>query len=140
MTKSSRFVIATHVLALLAHGDGESLTSEWIAGSVNTNAVVIRRILALLARAGLVATQEGAKGGSRLARPAKEINLLAVYRAVEEGDLFASHPQPPNPQCPVGCHIQAALEPTLDAAEEAMAMSLAKTTVADVVRQVRGAT
>ena len=139
MTKSSRFVIATHTLALLANGDGEPMTSEWIAGSVNTNAVVIRRILAMLARAGLVASQEGAKGGTRLAMPAKNITLLAVYRAVEEGDLFASHPQPPNPNCPVGCHIQAALAPTLDAAEEAMAKSLAKTTVADVVGALRAA-
>ena len=139
MTKSSRFVIATHTLALLANGDGEPITSEWIAGSVNTNAVVIHRILAMLARAGLVASQEGAKGGTRLAMPAKNITLLAVYRAVEEGDLFASHPQPPNPNCPVGCHIQAALAPTLDAAEEAMAKSLAKTTVADVVGAVRAA-
>ncbi|MDB5313270.1 MAG: ywnA [Gemmataceae bacterium] len=49
MTKSSRFVIATHALALLAHGGGDLVTSEWIAGSVNTNAVVIRRILAMLA-------------------------------------------------------------------------------------------
>jgi Rrf2 family protein len=139
MTKSSRFVIATHTLALLANGDGEPITSEWIAGSVNTNAVVIRRILVMLARAGLVASQEGAKGGTRLAMPAKDITLLAVYRAVEEGDLFASHPQPPNPNCPVGCHIQAALAPTLDAAEEAMAKSLAKATVADVVGAVRAA-
>lgn len=137
MTKSSRFVIATHTLAMLASGEGEPLTSDWIAGSVNTNPVVIRRVLAMLSKAGLVATQEGAKGGTRLAKPANEITLLAVYRAVEEGDLFASHPQPPNPNCPVGCNIQAALEPTLDAAEEAMAASLARTTVADVVRRVK---
>ena len=108
MTKSSRFVIATHTLALLANGGGEPITSEWIAGSVNTNPVVIRRILSMLAKAGLIATQEGAKGGARPARPAADIDLLAVYRAVEEGDLFASHPQPPNPDCPVGCNIQAA--------------------------------
>jgi Rrf2 family protein len=137
MAKSSRFVIATHALALLASGDGEPVTSDWIAGSVNTNPVVIRRVLAMLARAGLVASQEGARGGTRLARPAKDVTLFEVYRAVEEGDLFASHPQPPNPNCPVGCRIQAALAPTLDAAEAAVARSLARTTVADVVRSVR---
>ena len=86
------------------------MTSDYIAGSVNTNPVVIRRILALLARASLVRTQEGARGGTTLARPAEQIDLLAVYRAVEGGGLFALHPQPPNPACPVGCNIQAALE------------------------------
>ena len=137
--KLADFVIAAHVLALLAYGKGEALTSEYMAGSVNTNAVVIRRILALLAKAGLVTTQEGAKGGTWLARPAKEIDLLAVYKAVESGGLFALHPQSPNPACPVGCNIQAALEPTLEAAEEKMEATLAKTTVADVVRRLQTA-
>jgi Rrf2 family protein len=136
MAKSSRFVVAVHVLALLAYG-GEALTSDFLAGSVNTNPVVIRRILALLARAGLVVTQEGAKGGARLARPAKAIDLRAVFEAVESDGLFALHPQPPNPACPVGGSIQAALGPTLEAAEAAMQQALAKTTVADVVRRLR---
>jgi Rrf2 family protein len=137
MTKSSRFVVAVHVLALLAYSGGGALTSNCLAGSVNTNPVVVRRILALLARAGLVATQEGAKGGVRLAKPAGQIDLRAVFAAVESDALFALHPQPPNPACRVGASIQAALEPTLDAAAAALLRSLAKTTVADVVRRLR---
>ena len=113
------------------------MTSDYIAGSVNTNPVVVRRILALLARAGLVVTQEGAGGGVRLAKSAEDIDLRAVYAAVESDALFALHPQPPNPACPVGNTIQAALEPTLDAAEGAVLKSLAGTTVADVVRRLR---
>ena len=113
------------------------MTSEYIAGSVNTNPVVVRRILSMLARAGLVITQEGAGGGVRLAKPAKAIDLRAVYRAVESASIFALHPQQPNPACPVGRTIQSALEPTLDAAEETMLESLGRTTVADVVRRVR---
>jgi Rrf2 family protein len=136
MSHSSRFVIAAHVLALLAGGDGSAITSDRIAGSVNTNPVVIRRLLALLARAGLVTTQEGAGGGSILARPAGEIDLLTVYRAVESGKLFAGHARPPNPACPVGARIQAALSPTLDAAEAAMLGTLAGTTIADVVVRI----
>jgi len=137
MKRSSRFVVATHALALLGYGDGEVMTSEYIAGSVNTNPVVVRRILAMLARAGLVATQEGAGGGVRLAKPAKDIDLRSVYVAVESDGMFALHPQPPNPACPVGRTIQGALEPTLEAAEEALLDSLAHTTVADVVRRLR---
>jgi DNA-binding IscR family transcriptional regulator len=109
------------------------MTSEYIAGSVNTNPVVVRRVLALLARAGLVATQEGAGGGVRLAKPAGEINLRVVYEAVESDPLFALHPNDPNPACPVGGSIQSALEPTLGAAEAALLGSLAKTTVADLL-------
>ncbi|MDY3558718.1 Rrf2 family transcriptional regulator [Gemmata sp. JC673] len=132
MTRSSRFVVAAHALTLLARSDG-ALTSEYIAGSVNTNPVVIRRILAALARAGLVVTQEGAGGGGRLAKPAAEITLRAVYKAVEPDALFALHPRDPNPLCPVGGGIQAALEPTLRAAETALLDSLADTSVADLL-------
>jgi Rrf2 family protein len=133
MPKSSRFVVATHVLTMLAYRDGEAMTSQYIAGSVNTNPVVVRRILSLLSKAGLVATQEGAGGGVRLAQPANKINLRAIYAAVETDPLFALHPSGPNRRCPVGSTIQRALEPTLNAAEGALLGSLAKTTVADLV-------
>ncbi len=136
MGRSSRFVIAVHILTLLAYGKGEAMTSDYIAGSVNTNPVVIRRLLALLARAGFVITQEGAKGGVRLARPAEAISLLEIYRAVESDGLFALHPQLPNPACPVGGSIQKALVPTFDAAEAAMLEELKTTSVADVVQRL----
>jgi DNA-binding IscR family transcriptional regulator len=112
------------------------MTSEYIAGSVNTNPVVVRRILALLAKAGLVATQEGAGGGVRLAKTANQIDLRAVYAAVESDPLFALHPQDPNPACPVGSTIQFALEPTLDGAETALLGSLATTSIADLVQRL----
>jgi DNA-binding IscR family transcriptional regulator len=137
MPRSSRFVVATHVLTLLAYGEGKAMTSKLIAGSVNTNPVVVRRILAMLARAGLVDTPEGAGGGARLAVPAADIDLRAVYAAVEADPLFALHPQDPNPLCLVGGNIKAALSPALDAAERAMLGSLARTTVADLVGRVR---
>jgi DNA-binding IscR family transcriptional regulator len=61
---------------------------------------------------------------------------LSVYQAVESEGLFALHPQEPNAACPVGGSIQAALVPTLDAAEAAMQNSLKKTSIADVVRRL----
>jgi DNA-binding IscR family transcriptional regulator len=75
----------------------------------------------------------------RLAKPAKEIDLRAVYLAVEPDAMFALHPQEPNPACPVGKTIQSALEPTLDAAADALLDSLGSTTVADIVRRVQAA-
>ena len=90
---NSRFAIAVHVLTFLALAGDEPTTSEYIAGSVNTNPVVIRRILSALRQAGLVTAQPGIGGGSSLARPAAEITLADVYRATEERDLFALHPR-----------------------------------------------
>ena len=136
MTISSRFAVAVHILTLLETSGGEPVTSERIAGSVNTNPAVVRRILSMLARAGLTRSQLGTGGGALLARPAAEITLLEVYRAVEEGDLFALHNERPNPRCPVGRHIQCALEESIGAAQRALEDELAGRTVADVLARV----
>jgi Rrf2 family protein len=137
MIRSSRFFVAVHALALLAHAGGGAMTSDGIAASVNTNPVVVRRVLGRLARAGLVVTQKGAKGGVRLRRRATEIELGTVYAAVEDGPLFASPPRRPNTACPVGSGLACALDPALLAAEEAVQEALARTTVAAVVRRLR---
>lgn len=54
MGSNSRYTVAVHTLLLLKDPGGEWVTSDWIAGSVNTNPVVIRRILRGLQAAGLV--------------------------------------------------------------------------------------
>ena len=133
---NSRFAVAVHILTLLEQGGGEPVTSEHIAGSVNTNPSLVRRLLSVLARAGLTTSQLGYGGGALLARPADDITLLDVYRAVDEGEVFAMHPERPNPQCPVGRNIQAALEARIDAATRAMEAELARTTVAEMSRDV----
>ena len=134
---NSRFAVAVHVLTLLEQSRGEPVTSEYIAGSVNTNPSLVRRLLGMLARAGLTTSQLGTGGGALLARPADEITLLDVYRAVDDGAPFGMHRERPNPACPVGRNIQAALETRMDAAARAMEAELARTTVADVSADVR---
>jgi Rrf2 family protein len=133
MQISSRFSVAVHVLTLLAVTPvGELLTSDRMAGSVNTNPVVIRRILGQLKRAGLVEVRAAA-GGTYLRRPAADITLLDVYRAVEvvERNLFSIHDKP-NPKCPVGRNIQAALDDTLRQAQAALEQQLAGVNVAQI--------
>ncbi|MCA3862723.1 MAG: Rrf2 family transcriptional regulator, partial [Burkholderia sp.] len=53
MNTSSRFAFAVHVLTLLSMQEGVPLSSDIIAGSVNTNPALIRRLLSMLAAAGL---------------------------------------------------------------------------------------
>jgi len=138
MQISSRFSVAVHVLTLLADNPaGELLTSDRLAGSVNTNPVVIRRILGQLKKAGLVEVRAAA-GGTYLRRDPATLTLLDVYRAVDvvEGALFSVH-EHPNPHCAVGRHIQAALDRTLARAQAALERELAATTLAQVVADVR---
>ena len=54
MSTSSRFAVAVHILTLMAWSEDEPLKSEQVAESVNTNPVVIRRMLCELSEANLV--------------------------------------------------------------------------------------
>jgi len=137
MQTSSRFAVAVHMLALMAGAGDEPVKSDQMAGSVNTNPVVIRRILCALAHAGLVASQTGAAGGSRLARSPDQISLLDVYRAVEEGGVFALHRQSPSRRCLVGGNIETVLKNVLEEVTLAVEQVLAKTTIEEVFQSVR---
>ena len=129
--------MAVHVLAVLAYKEGDRVTSAFLAGSVNTNPVIIRRLLLSLQRAKLVDTCKGAGSGSRLNRSPGRINLAEVYRAVEEAEPFASPTRKPNTACPVGQCIRKELERIFMSAEKAMERDLAKTSLADVIQTVK---
>jgi Rrf2 family protein len=133
---NSRFAVAVHILTLLEQGGGAPVPSEYVAGSVNTNPSLVRRLMGMLARAGLTTSQFGAGGGALLAKPAGQITLGDVYRAVDAGELFGMHPEKPNPACPVGRNIQALLETRMEAAERAMQAELDRTTIAELSREI----
>lgn len=137
MASSSRFAVAIHVLTLMARSGDRALKSEQVAESVNTNPVVIRRILCALGRAELVTSQTGAAGGSRLARRPAKITLLEVYRAVEAGEVFALHRQPPNRQCFVGMNIETVLEGVLEEVGVAVERVLARITIQNVLDRLQ---
>ena len=91
MATNSRFAIAVHTAAMLAFHEGEPVTSEQVACSVRTNPVVIRRILQLLTKAGIVRSQLGKGGGSKLVRSPAKSTLWDLYRAVERDVRGAEH-------------------------------------------------
>lgn len=136
MPISSRFVVATHILAGLALYGGQPVTSERLAKSASTNPAVVRRILSMLSSAGLSRAQLGQGGGALLARPAESISLLDIYRAVENETLFALHRHLPDRDCPVGRSIQPVLSETLDRVSRALEEELARVSIADVARAI----
>lgn len=130
---NSRFSVAIHILSLIASTkDSHSLTSEFIASSVNTNPVVIRRISSLLKKAGLITSQAGVSGYKLLISP-KDITLYDIYRSVQApDDLFAIHDNP-NPNCAVGKQIQSTLDDVFHSIQEAMESKLQEETLQDVL-------
>ncbi len=145
MRTANRFAIAVHVLSILGQelgGDSSPESpdrpgsSEWIAGSVGVNPVVVRNVIGMLRRAGLVATRRGVSG-ARITRPLGQITLLDVYRAVEDdGAVFSIHPRP-NPKCPIGASIQGTLEKVFGEAQAAMESRLAGVTMDEVLHELQ---
>jgi len=135
MAANSRFAVAVHALTVIACHADERHTSRAIAGSIATNPVVIRRLLASLARAGIVESAHGAKGGFRLAKPAARISLHDVYKAVEEGVFFAQREQK-NEKCPIACRMQAILGGVFARVESKVLPELKRTSLADIVGQI----
>src|SRR5438128_4141512 len=137
MSTSTRFAVAVHVLTLMAWAEDEPFKSEAVAESVNTNAVVIRRMLCELAESNLVVSQTGSMGGSKLARLPERITLLDIYQAVETRGVFSLHRHPPNRHCPVGVNIGTVLNQVLDEVDSAVERVLANITIKDVVSRLQ---
>lgn len=138
---SSRFTIAVHMLLAIAFFEGDRrVTSAFLAGSIQVNPVVIRRLLLMLKGAGLVTVERG-RNGSHLARSPEEITLYDVYRAtelLEGGELFHFHERP-NPACPVGGTIHSALDGRLEEVQQAMEKKLGAIRLAEVLADMKKA-
>ena len=83
--------------------------------------------------------QRGGNGGVSLAKPADEITLCDVYRAVdsvEKEGLFHFH-ENPNASCPVGRNIHYAMDDRLARAQAAMEKELSSMTLADVIADTK---
>jgi len=136
MSDSQRFPVAAHALAYLAHKGAFSaeaaVSSAELAASMPTNPVVVRRVTALLAKAGLIGTRPGASGGAWLTEPAEGIRLDRVLRAVN-GCAHLGVPPPGVKGCPVGEKIPQAVQAALDAAEGAAAERLSQISVRDLL-------
>lgn len=137
MSDSQKFPVAAHALAYLAHkqatGAERAISSTELAASMPTNPVVVRRVTAMLARAGLIETRAGAGGGAWLKVDPATIGLDAVLRAV--GGCTHLGVAPPGVKgCPVGEMIPDAVSAAITAADTAASERLSRITVADLLR------
>ena len=141
MSISSRFSIGIHILTLIETTKDAVSSSEYIAGSVNANPAMIRKIMGMLKKAGLIDVRPGV-AGAELAKDLTEITLLDVYKAVnavKDDALFNMHDNP-NPDCNVGRNIQATIEPIFHMAQHALEQVLANVTIDTIVKDVEART
>eukprot|EP01132_Coremiostelium_polycephalum_P017461 gene17461-20903_t len=132
---NGRFAISLHILTLLDQSNGEVLSSEYIAGSININPVLVRKELISLRNQGLVLSKEGKNGGSYLAKPSTEITLAEIYNSVKQISLLGQAKNTPNPKCPVGKQINKHLNDLYVNTENVLIKELAAQTLADFSRK-----
>lgn len=139
MQISSRFTIAVHILICIETFKNDyKITSDFLASSVNVNAVVIRRLLQQLKKAGIINVKRGS-GGAEMARSPEEITLLDIYNAVEcveEGRLFHFH-ENPSQECPVGKNIHAVLDVRLEEIQKAMEREMRSISIQDIINDTK---
>jgi Rrf2 family protein len=136
MSGNTRVAVAIHIMTALAFSK-DSMSSVELAKSINTNAVVVRRLLIHLARAGLIQCSIGKAGGSTLARDASEITLADIYNAVNDREsLFSIPEKKKNRGCPVSCKMQGLLVEIFDQAEAAVQHRFNSVILSDLVKQI----
>src|SRR3977135_3399032 len=125
--KSVQFTVAAHIMAARGYYHGEEISSAILADSVNADPTFVRKSLSKLSKAGLVVTKRGKSGASVLARPARQITLLAIYRASAAPPAFAIHSYPVEKRCPVSCHLKECMSALLSQAQNSLEGCMPKT-------------
>jgi len=88
ITAKADYAVRAAAELAAAEGSGAPVKGEQLARSQSIPQNFLENILTELRRAGIVRTRRGADGGYQLARPATEISVADVLRAVE-GPLAA---------------------------------------------------
>ncbi|ASW74646.1 Rrf2 family transcriptional regulator [Chryseobacterium piperi] len=134
---NTRFATAVHIMTLLAESPQEWLTSEWMAGSININPVVVRKEIGVLRAAGLVISRQGKEGGSQLSRSAQSISISEIYSAVKNTEVLGKKNQNPNPACTVGKEINNHLNTLFNETEELVIQFLGDKTLQEFCDQFK---
>lgn len=132
---NTRFATAIHILTLLAKNPNEFLNSEWIAGSINVNPVMVRKEIGALKKVGLVQSKNGKDGGCRLTKNETDIKLSEIYEAVTTTEILGRKNKNPNPHCPVGKKINSNLTQLESETAEQIIQFLGNKNLSDFARQ-----
>ncbi|WP_270302566.1 RrF2 family transcriptional regulator [Baileyella intestinalis] len=133
----TKFSSAIHTLILISESP-LPMTSDDIAASVGTNASYIRKLTALMKKAGIIDSHRG-RGGFSLAKDPEKVTFAEIYCAVMEvGEIhvFDIH-QNPNDSCIVGKNIQPVLGDMFHEMERELSRSLEHMTLAGCISKMK---
>lgn len=139
MQITSKFTIAVHIITAIDYFKyKETVTSNFLSGSVGVNPVIIRTVMGKLKDAGIITISQG-KSGISLAKELSDITFYDVYKAVDcvdDDGLFHFH-ENPNIDCPVGRNIHSTMEDKLRMIQDSMESQMKEITIADVASSVK---
>ena len=133
---NQQFTFAVHIMTALAFSPGKVIGSQRLAASVNTNPVVVRRLLLALRRAGLIETLSGKHGGARLRRKPHRISLMDIYDAVEPSPVIRINERKALRECQVSCNMKRIMSGVAESTERAVRTHLRRITVAQFIRKM----
>lgn len=128
-------------MVLASLPEGAALPAERLAEFHDLRRTYLAKHLQVLARAGIISSNSGPRGGYRLGRPADEIGLLDIVEAIE-GPTNAFRCQEIRRRGPVAAGPEEYRQACVVAqairhAETAFRRELAKTSIADLNRAVK---
>jgi DNA-binding IscR family transcriptional regulator len=129
MKSNSQLSDVLHVLLHMAEGDGPS-TSDALAAAMQTNPVVLRRLMGGLREAGFVSSAKGHGGGWVLSCPLDRITLRDVHEALGGASLVSLGFREENPDCLVAKAVNDALGNAVQEAEALLLKRLGSVTLA----------
>jgi len=120
----------------MARADGP-VTSEVLARAMNTNPVVLRRVMAGLREQGYVQSEKGHGGGWTLACNLSQVTLLDIYSALGSPALFALGNRTEAPGCLIEEAVNAALNQSFEEAERLLRARFAEVTLGALSEELR---
>lgn len=135
MAYSTKLSDAIHILSYIEIFPEEDLSSQAISRSIETNPVVVRRLMSALKQAGLLSAKQGVSK-PKLEKASENITLLEIAQAVEPEKQWLHINHKTNPNCMVGSAIQGTLNKYYDEVQLAAEKKLAEITLAQVIQDI----
>jgi DNA-binding IscR family transcriptional regulator len=135
MRRDSRLSGVLHVMVHMTSWP-DPTTSEVLAQAMETNPVVIRRMLAGLRARGFVRSEKGHGGGWTLDCDPACVTLRDIYEALGSPSILAIGNRSDSPTCLVEQGVNAVLTPAFAEIEATLLARLGEVTLADLAAEV----